>query len=404
MKSYRAIQRAKRALILPAFAVLLFACTDTPIFYTLEKAYKTEDDRGIDNEAVVERVVFAQSADKYYAQLGSLYQRPGGTAGNWSRVSPPPSGGLCGALEYFEGSPAVERVIAWYYDTLSGDSLGLYKRDPAAVPGNWTQIIDTDVSSGSVRVNFVKEVNNTLFVSTSKYNGSDYTHNLYYSTDAASFDACFATDLDEMVLDVEYDGSRYWVITTPGTPHPKYLYVDGDGDPSTLDFALDGGAPPFSYDSGDPDGTLYAPHSLYYSSTVGNLYLSSWQGRIFIRSGGSWSTWSGDPEIEDDQAVPFTRFVETGDTRIFVGSQAYGYYSFSDGLTAPAASGLSRQPSSPLYEYPPDELYNGAILCFLLDTRGPGQDDDVLFIGTSRAGLWRGDWDAANTRWLWRQE
>ena len=105
MKSYRAIQRAQRALILPAFAVLLFACTDTPIFFTLEKAYKTEDDRGIDDDAVVERVVHAQSGGKYYAQIGSLYQRPEGTAGNWSRVSPPPSGGLCGAAGDRRSSP-----------------------------------------------------------------------------------------------------------------------------------------------------------------------------------------------------------------------------------------------------------------------------------------------------------
>jgi hypothetical protein len=403
--------------ILALLLIVLVTCDDTPIFYTLEKAYQTSDDRGLDDTAVVEKIVYTGA--EYFVHAQSVFQRDPGTSGNWQSVSPPASGALCGALEYFSGA-APETAIAWFYDTDDGSGLGLYKRDPAASrsdPASWTKINDSDVSDSSVRVNFIKEVNGEIVVSTSVYDSGSgtYTNNLYYSNDGSasdgSFDACFGTDLSEMVVDIAYDptDTDYWVITIPGdsgADQPRYLYQDTDGDLSNQNFSdVSATGPPFwKNGSNDPVGTIYTPHSLYYAA--GNLYLSGRNGRIFVRpSGGSWSTWA-DPRMTDeinnnDFTVMFTGFAETGqNNEIFVGSTQSGYFFFSSALTALSAGDLNEATASGLYEYFPNELANGAILSFLAPA--DAENTDTIFACTAGTGLWRGDWDGS--KWIWRQE
>jgi hypothetical protein len=274
-----------------------------------------------------------------------------------------------------------------------------------------------------VRVNFVKEVNSDLLVSTSIYDSGaqTYTHNLYYSDQGAdsTFVACFGTDLAEMVVDIEYEQSAtdYWVITTPGdsgTDQPRYLYQDTDGDLSTQNFSDVSASGPAFWENGsdDPGGTLYMPHSLYYSSGLGNLYLSGWHGRIFIHSGGSWSTWpavSGAPDrttVEvgnDDTTVQFTAFVDPNkNNQLFVGSSQFGYFYFSDALdgTSSLSPGDLVRGSTP-YEYFPSEVRNGAIRSFLIDTEDPA---NMIFACTAGDGLWRGEWDTVASLWIWKQE
>ena len=404
----------KYLLLIP---LIFLACTDTPIFYTLEKAYQTSDDRGLEDTAVVEKIVYTGA--KYFVLAQSVYQRNPGTSANWQRVSPPAGGALCGALEYFSGAAPPATIIAWFYNTTDGSSLGLYKRDPAAspsAPGSWTKVNDADVSDGSVRVNFIKEVNGNILVSTSLYSSGTYTHNLYYSTDASdgSFDACFGSALNETVLDIAYDeaDADYWVITVPGdsgASQPRYLYRDTDGDLSNQNFSDESAAGPAFWKNGsnDPVGTLYTPHSLHYApAPTSKLYLSGRHGRIFVRpSGGSWSTWT-DPRMtvevsNNDYTVMFTEFAETGqNNEIFVGSSQFGYFYFSSALTAFSASDLNASTASGLYDYFPNELYNGAILGFLAPAEA--ENADTIFACTSGAGLWRGDWDGS--KWMWKQE
>ena len=47
----KALEYIFAILVLASLILFLPACTDTPIFYTLEKAYSTSDDRGIDDAA-----------------------------------------------------------------------------------------------------------------------------------------------------------------------------------------------------------------------------------------------------------------------------------------------------------------------------------------------------------------
>jgi hypothetical protein len=419
MKSYRYLHGI---LILALLFIVIVACDDTPIFYTLEKAYKTSDDRGMDDTASVLKIVYTGAGGNYFANAQSVYQRDEGASGTWQRVTPPASGALCGGLEYFAGA-APNTIIAWFYNSEDLKPVGLFKRDPSTAPGDpWTEITDIDWPTDNdwpdlqFRIHFIKAAGTELFVSTAVYDSAAQTttYNLYYSLNATnnSFNVCntdYGTDLNEMIVDVEHDGTDYWFITNSGASgvaQPRYLYRNtAAGDPSDFDDVSAAG-PDFSYNSNDPEGRDYTPHSLYFASASGRLYLSGLHGRIFFRpTAGTWSTWDGDPEIvtvkKRDYTVRFTGFVEyVPSGQIFVGSSEYGYYSFSDSLPGPvSAADLTRQPAQSLYEYPPIELVNGAITSFLLNT---DEDPDVLFACTAGAGLWRGDWDT--TKWVWVQE
>jgi hypothetical protein len=421
MKLYRYLTRI---LILTILTVFLATCDNTPIFYTLEKAYQTSDDRGLEDDITVQKIVWTGTGARYFVLAQSIFQRDGGATANWHKVTSPTGRALCGALEYFPGAAqdadlVTRPVIAWFYKTSDGSSLGLYKRDPAASrsdPSSWRKIIDGNVSDSSVQVNFVKEVNGNILVSTSVDNSGTYAHNLYYSSDASdgSFTACFGTDLSEQVLDVAYvpaPDDDYWVITIPGdsgTDQPRYLYQNTDGDLSTQNFSdVSAAGPPFwKNGSNDPVGTRYTPSNLYYAPTAAKLYLSGKHGRIFVRPlGGSWSSWTNPRLTEEkknnDYTVMFTGFAETGhNNEIFVGSEQFGYFYFSSILTAFSASDLHRASESPLYDYFPNDLINAAVLNFLAPA--DAENTDTLFICTAGAGLWRGEWDGI--KWVWKQE
>jgi hypothetical protein len=413
MKQYRYITLI---LMLAILAFFLIACDNTPIFFALEKAYQTSDDRGLKDDIEVIKIVYATPANRYFINAQSVFQRDEGDSGTWKRVPPPASGALCGGLEFF-GS----EIIAWFYNSKDGKPVGLYSRDPSsATSAPWTEITDVDwpLSSWSdlrFSIHFVKAVNGLLFVSTSVYHADesdpDYKktfYNLEY-TPAANlpidsnneFDQINLTDFDRQIVDVEYDSVNYWFMTileTTGTP-PTFLYRGG----TPTGFSEDGGRPDFSSVSGDPAGTLYTPQSLYVDSGD-TLYLSGWQGRVYFNDGGGWSAWSGDPvtveEGNSNYTVQFRGFVETGrPSEFFVGTNKYGYYRFTT-LTDPvSAADLTRQPSQPLYESPPPELVKGAVYSFLADTEDPG---NMIFACTANAGLWRGDWDGV--KWKWKQE
>ena len=417
MKQYRYLTQI---LILTILAFFLVTCDNTPIFFSLEKAYKTSDDRGLEDDIVIEKIVWTGS--EYFVHGQSVYKRAQGTSSTWQEVPPPAGGAACGGLEYFG-----TEIFAWFYDSKDLEPVGLYSRvpgDPASDP--WTGPItdtDWDVPIGNwpdeqFRVYFVKAAGTQLFVSTSVYddNAGTTSYTLYYSGNGApdSFTASGGVSTDSQIVDVEWDGSSYWAITTPGVSvgdNPTFLYEDVGGVPDAfLDRSQDAGVPAFwKNGSDDPLGTSYTADSLYYASTAGELYLSGWHGRIFIHDVGGWSDFTDRKTVEvgnEDRTVEFTAFVEnTNESQIFVGSIRYGFFYFSDGYT----SATSLVPSNIVaadspYEYFPNELKNGGIRNFLVDTEDPPDNTigDIMFACTAGAGLWRGDWDGV--KWIWKQE
>ena len=363
--------------------LLMAACTDkslSPIFFTLETERSLDDDRGMPDNANVYNVVNAADT-KYFAAANTVFVRDwGSSSATWTSIAPPESGSLCNTIEYFAGS---SEVVAWYYRTSDGSSLGLHKRTAAET--SWTAIADSNVSASDIEVTLLKESNGILFVGTES--GGQYS--LYYSSDAVTFIATGITSISEAILDIAYDSTAndYWLITLPGLPIPKFLYQDND---ATLPDNFSNVTVAEGLSFSKPGGGLY-----YAAAPVSKLYLSAENGQIYIRpSGGSWSSWSGDPVEVDGDPVKFTKFTETGTGQLFVGSKGNGYFSFADSLdTSLAYTDFTRRPSYNLYE-----LYNGAINAFFFDPPAA----NIIFAGTTGAGLWRADY--VGGEWLWVQE
>jgi hypothetical protein len=427
MKQYR---YGTQILVLTILSFFLITCDDIPIFFTLEKAYKTSNDRGLEDTIGFEKIVWTGA--EYFIHGQSVYKRDPGTSSTWHYVPPPASGAVCGGLEYFD-----TQIFAWFYNSVDQKPVGLYSRvpaDPATDP--WTgPITDPEWPIGSwpddqFRVHFVKAVGTQLFVSTSVYDNSadTTTYNLYYSPDGTSdsFTASGGISTDNQILDVEYDLSSYWLITTPGVAgadNPTYLYEDTTpaAPDSFADRSQDPGVPAFwENGSDDPSGILYTADSLYYAPNADKLYLSGWHGRIFIHDAGAWSDWAilADADKTDRKTVKvgnkvktveFTAFVENPNAnQIFVGSLQYGFFYFaSDTLDHTSTLIPSDIVAGDVgYKYFPGELDDGGIRNFLVDTEDPG---NIMFVCTAGAGLWRGDWGKEEPsdvveKWIWYQE
>jgi hypothetical protein len=380
--------RASLALISAAalLIVLLAACKDTslsPVFYTLENERQLVDDRGMDDNINVFRVV--STGTRYFAAAGTVYWRDPG-AGQWHRVAPPVAGALCNHIEYF-----ATNIVAWFYAASNGSAVGLYTLDPANIAGGWTDVTTTDVSPTGLSL--LKAVHGLLFIA--------HEHSGGYRLYAAAALPCTnsdivqfpgpADDVPVMIHDVAYDTALYWVATLPDAANAdKYLFT-GAAAPGLLS---DPGSTPPATTSARPAGALYF-------ATDNRLYLSTENGKVFFREAGTWSTWPGDPVKVSDAIVRFTEFVEADTGYLFVGSQANGYYRFAAGTVAQPTD-LTRQPS-----YNISALYNGAVRSFLAvdDPVGGLYDPDILFACTYGNGLWRADYDPAGSEpWPWVQE
>jgi hypothetical protein len=356
-------------LVVPVVIVLLAACTDKgldPIFYTLETERSLSEDRGLEDDIGVHRVV--KAGTWYFAAANALYRRS--ETGNWSRISPPVSGALCNTIEEYGGL-----LYAGFY-TRGGTLLGLYRTDPDTI--SWdNSVFDAEVQD--IQIGLIKSVGGNLYVVTAQTSGAENAYYLYESPDGTSYtgnDVTFdaVSPITLPILDVEEDGTpNIWVIAG------ESLYLESGVRAVTLQNAV-----------GDPvvdGGKTFG--GLLYSSSLSRLYLSGQDGKLWIRDGTTWSSGS----VADDPA--FTRFVDlapVGANDIFVGTQGTGYYELAGGDITTAV----RRP-----DYDISALYRGAINSFFLDT---DPDPDVLFACTSGAGLWRANWDSVDSEWIWVQE
>jgi hypothetical protein len=352
-----------------------------PIFYTLETEEPVEENRGLPGDLSAFKMV--NTGTRYFLAAGTLFTRLPGSGTTWSAIDPPVSGALCNTIELYDDGGGSLLYAGWF-DKDSGDGLGLYTLDPAAgswSAGSWTAQTNGGATGGGVQIGLLKDVGaSSLLVATSTAPNS---HTLHYY-DVADFDgpgdAPLVASSSASFADADYDGSNYWVVTG------RQIYT---GTPGAM------AAPPSTPSTaGDPSaafgGVLAVDLThVYVSSQGGTLYFSG-------DAGTSWSNSDTSPIQVDSKDVPFTRFVNVDSViagQIYAGTGGYGYYVIpSSG--AIASGGLSRKPPSNI-----SGLYNGAINSFLLDT---GSTPTSLFVCTSGAGLWRGDFSAGD--WIWKQE
>ncbi len=364
-------------LILVFFSLFLGACTDfdlDPIFWTLANEVALEDDKGFEDSVTVFRVV--SDGANYYAAANQVYYRPEDESADWQGVDPPEPGALCNTIEYYS---ITSNIVAGFYDSLSGDGLGLWKLLDGAT-SSWQQVSDVQGNlTNTDRYVLIKEVNNKLFIATD-------SKSLFYSSDQDNFyPVIFDETLNFAVTDITGDpaGPTYYVAT-------GYKIFTGTAASVTRDndAVLDTGAP---YAGIYFAGQKGASGTVYASSRDGILY-------TYDVAATAWAT-SGVDSIEaDGDTVPFTQFLEidpAGSTSdIFVGTAGYGYYVLPAGDITASVVVTNRSPN-----YNISEMYKGVILSFYKE---PGAADNPIFACTVGSGLWRADYLAS--AWVWKQE
>ena len=362
-----------------------------PVFYALEIEQSLTDDRGLEDNITVQRIVKDTVTNRYFAAAGTLYTRTDGNdldKDRWAAVAPPVPWALCNTVEVF-GSPA------WMYVgfiSKSGTGLGLWRIDPAALGSGWQEI--TDAAVNDMQIIMLRSLNDgtdRLYVSTK----SGSTDSLFHSTNGTAFTSVTINNppaTPTPITDVAWNGVNYWAVLGPT------LYWDNVGGLTSLEPYI-GGTPAANHRLG----------ALHYSATLGRLFVGSDNGISYSWNGAAWTESS--PQKVDDKEVRFTAIAEVTVTTtpppispndIYWGTGGSGFYFFADGLVdAPPA----RSPA-----FTVSALYNGAVNSMLYDGAvTPQKPYENLFIGTSGAGLWRGDWvlvdpDKNKWDWQWKQE
>jgi hypothetical protein len=350
----------------------LTSCRDLtlpPVFYTLEKEQPLSDDKGFPDIATVHRIV--KTGTRYFAAANKLYTRTDGPSENWTVVAPPVPGALCNNVEVFSG-----QIYAGF---ATGSGQGLYRSAPD--PISWSQIADLGLGSGP-QVTLLKAAGGRLFAATATWSGTTFTYALSHSLSGDSGGYLVISgagwgatppNADLPIIDIASDNNFYWVVI--GNSVYRDDGAAGVGAFSKLTTPSSGTA---SF-----GGVFYNAPTLYLSAGNGLLHSSS-------DDGDTWPNSSAAIEVSDDP-VPFTAFgqIVIG-SDIYVGTQGYGYYRIPGGdVTATPV----RSPS-----YNISSLYNGALNCLFYDLA-----QSRLFLCTSGAGLWRGDY-IDGTYWSWKQE
>ncbi len=373
----------------------LTSCRDLaldPVFYTLSKELPLGEDRGFPDKASVFKLVkFFAGTDYYLAAAGKLYMRGVGTTASWTVVDPPTglANAMCNTLEVLGPS-----IYAGFYDSSNGTGYGLYTA-PLAVPISWT--LTTDTNAQNVEITLLKAVAGQLFVGTNT-NGSN-VNALYYgnggSSTAVSWSAP-APEADISFIDVARDSSglNYWLIVGP------YLYRSTAALPGA--FAVYNSAvmnPPGDADApASPLSGVPASGGLLDDGTA--LYVSAGNGFLYRTADGG-ASWTKSAQIEDDSHNPvhFTAFAALSAASdagaVYVGTEGQGYYRIPSGDVTGAAGALTREPS-----YNITSLYAGALYFLFYDS---APIPPSLFLCTTNAGLWRGDFASGST-WTWKQE
>ena len=242
----------------------------------------------------------------------------------------------------------------------------------------WTRLGSGTVAEGTPSA--VLTAGDQLFVTTRTTVAGTAAYELHYWDDTGGtflpLITVAGTLLQAPVADIVFDSSEYWCISGGEL-------FSGD---------LTGFLRYQSDDAPSPQG-VYG--GLHYDSGRDALFVSSAAGRIYVYTGGAWSTSEsltlpGDPET----ALPLTDFLQIGED-LHVGSRGVGFFALTDATLTQASLAGSRLPDRTI-----SELYSGVILRFF-------PLDQEVFVSTAGAGLWRysyeGEWTGAwaSSGWQW---
>ena len=309
-----------------------------------------------------------KAADEYYVSSGAIFRRAadGQVETAWSdAIETPPSPYLfCTSLTFFGGK------LYGIFSNDAGDLTALFSTAPDSI--DWQQ----DASSITNRIVGLLAAGGAVYLSELIIvNDIAYTYTVHQSTDGTAFTAIPAlTTLFSPVTDAAAFGTDTWLLSGSdlfygsGVTFQKFSTTDG---PSTV---------------GGYGG-------VFYSATLGRLFVTNAEGKVFATADGlSWDT----ALIADAEEEPIPLYdieeVSVAGTPVIVVGAKNGYYDiiFANGAYESPFSLQIPGSDETLYtssdaNYLKIDLRASVVRFFFVDNDGA---DQVLFACTAGNGLW----------------
>lgn len=344
----------KKTLLACIVILVIFSCSDyqQAIFYTIENETPITDNP-LPNDITIFTIV--KTSNAYYISSGSMWKKSTeDSEAQWQELeNVTDSLDLCNDLVFFNGN------LYGAFFSASENTYGFYMTATASTDLSWESANDTRVKDKQIV--FLKQLDGThLFVGTaeqSQVNPNLIAYSLYSSTDGIDFTNIVLDSIPNPVLDIEFDGASYWVITNNT--------VYSGTDLSSLEVKQ-----PTSVQAGAP-----GYRGVLFSSVFSALYISTSSGLIHQYSSGNWTV-SPTTEVSS-KAIPFTKMSEIPNGLI-VGTAGYGYFEIVGGdiNSIQRFAGITKT-----------DLYHGIILEFLVVT---ADSTTSVYACTSGNGLWLG--------------
>jgi hypothetical protein len=347
--------KSRIATVLLVMITFLSGCPEGGIYSTLENETKTTDNT-LNNDMSIHGV--ATLGLEYYVAAGRVWK---GTLTpspvNWDTttpVTPPATGALCTALVAF-GADLYGGFIT------QSANVGLYKATgPSPTTFEEGQITDAGIKDRQIVL--LSIVNSNLVVSTAIPGGSPYTYDLLLSLNGSTYSTMLFATSTKPFTGVAYtsaSGGRYWAVS--GT-----LLYSGTGVSDLVPAASPTGATSSEVLTSvfSDDGAAH----LFVTSNLGYVYYSS-------DAGVSWTRNATEVKVSDTVVSFLTVAGGSGQSRMLVGSDGYGYYILDTAVSPPT---LARFGESTI------GLYTASVSRFLID-------GSRLFACTNKKGLWRNE-------------
>lgn len=223
-------------------------------------------------------IVHAMAEDRshYFALLAKVVSRPKDKSSGWEVLA------VNGSTDYFSPGLASDGTTLYVAKANADNVLeDIYKSTNAGNAGAvWTGLnAAADLDPDTYSVQWLRCANGTLFVAVRKKTDSSYSLFYYNGTNFASAGTAVAS-LSSPLLDVAWDGSEYWAISTGKVFHGSAGNLAEESAPALADGILGIAADTSRVIISRSDGKLYDNGSGSWSSV--EVKTSTALGPLFI--------------------------------------------------------------------------------------------------------------------------
>jgi len=242
------------------FILILGGCDNTLGVFSSIAGEKKQTGVDLFNNTIVHAM--AEDGSHYYALLGKVAYRPKDGSAGWEILA------VGGSTNYFSPGIASDGTTLYVAKANAGNILeDIYKSTNAGSAGAaWTGL-NAAAALSAHTVQWLRCVNGWLFVAVKKE--SDNSYSLFYF-DGANFVSAgpALASLSSPLLDVAWDGSEYWAISTSKVFHGAAGNLAEESAPALADGIL----------------------GIAADEDTGRVIISRSDGKLYDNGSGSWSS------------------------------------------------------------------------------------------------------------------